>query len=274
MQVGTYFDGRPLGYDEASHTFDVGGTPVSSSDVMAYDDAGQISWNSPETRTWARTYFAAPPLGAMRQPAARAVDAVPVTPEPKKFPTWVVVVVVIAAVLVLGCCAAVALSAIVASDQYSGVSSSTVETSAPVPESDVSTETPQSGLSAAELAYAESVSTITADVAKGLGEIGRILTEDPKGVFSNRDARDSLFDQIGIVKDGYDSVKALDPPERLKPAHADLLAAMKLFDESMDELSEGVEKIDAKKVTHASELMIAGSKKMQDATAKLKDVQD
>lgn len=274
MQVGTYFDGRPLGYDEATHTFDVGGTPVSSSDVMAYDDAGQISWSSPDTRTWARTYFAAPFVGTMEQPAARAVDAVPVTPEPRKFPTWVVVVVVIAAVLVLGCCAAVALSAIVASDQYSNVSSSSIETSVSVPEPDVSTETSQSGLSAAELSYAESVSTITADVADGLGEIGRILTEDPKGVFSDGDQKDSLYEQIDIVKSGYDSVKALDAPERLKPAHADLLAAMKLFDQSMDELSDGVEKIDAKKVTHASELMIAGSKKMQEATAKLKDVRD
>jgi phage baseplate assembly protein gpV len=273
MQVGTYSDGRPLNYDEATHSFDVGGTAVTSSDVMAYDDAGQVSWVNPETRTWARTYFAAPPVG-VPQPQVRTVDAVPVTREPKKFPTWVVVVAVVAAVLMLGCCVAVALSAIVASDQYSETSTSSITSSTVVPEPDVSSETPSNGLSADEVAYAKSVSMITAEVASGLGEIGRILSEDAKGVFSDGDVKDALFEQIDIVKGGYDAIKELEAPERLKPAHDDLLAAMKLFDESMDELSEGVEKVDAKKVTHASQLMIEGSKKMQDATAELQDVRD
>ena len=53
MQVGTYIDGRELTYDEATVAFAVGGTPVTLTQVLEYDAAGQIAWPSAEMRAWA-----------------------------------------------------------------------------------------------------------------------------------------------------------------------------------------------------------------------------
>ena len=50
MEVGKYSDGRSLNYDEKTTQFDVGGTPVSISDVAAYDQAGQVDWLSDDLR--------------------------------------------------------------------------------------------------------------------------------------------------------------------------------------------------------------------------------
>ena len=52
-QIGTYGDGRALSVDEATQTYDIGGTPVSLPDVLAWDAAGQIAWASPELKQWA-----------------------------------------------------------------------------------------------------------------------------------------------------------------------------------------------------------------------------
>lgn len=267
MQVGTYIDGRPLGYDEASHQFDVGGTPISTADLTAYDSAGQITWVNEETRVWAHTFFSAS--------APMAAPAVSATPEKKKTATWIVVVAVIAAFLVLGCCAALGVSALIAPARYvSDTSESVTSSSTLVPDTGATEETATGGLSSEEIAYAQDVSAITADVAGGLTELGRLLTTDPKGVFTDKSVKADVFDQMEIIKDGYTAVQELDPPVRFQPAHEDLLASMKLFDESMDELSDGIENVDAKKVTHASELMMEGSRKMQDAMLKLQSVQD
>ncbi|MDO8987619.1 MAG: DUF4352 domain-containing protein [Coriobacteriia bacterium] len=52
MQIGLYVDGRPVEYDEATSQLSVGGTPVSSEQVLAYDRAGQLAWVSPDMRNW------------------------------------------------------------------------------------------------------------------------------------------------------------------------------------------------------------------------------
>lgn len=52
MQLGTFTDGRGLGYDQETYHFDVGGTLVSASDVAAWDGAGQITWSSGKQRDW------------------------------------------------------------------------------------------------------------------------------------------------------------------------------------------------------------------------------
>jgi hypothetical protein len=53
MIIGTYVDGRPLGYDEASNSFDVGGTAVGIQDVIAYDQAAHLTWASEDLKSWA-----------------------------------------------------------------------------------------------------------------------------------------------------------------------------------------------------------------------------
>lgn len=265
MQVGTYVDGRTLGYDEATGQFDVGGTPISTADLMAYDSAGQITWTSDETRTWAHTFFSGTPAPVAA--ATPVTGAAPVTPAKKKLPTWAIVAIVIAALGLLACCGVVALGLIVAADSDEGTGSSTTTTESVVP--DEEPEEPSSSLSADEIEYAQSVAGITSEIADGLTELGRLLTEDPKGVFTDDDVKAEVYAQIAVIKSGYPAVKDLEPPARFEASHEDLLAAMKLFDESMDELFEGIEEVDAKKVTRASELMLQGSEKMQEATAEL-----
>lgn len=52
MQIGSYVDGRPLNYDEASQQFDIGGAIVSAQDIRQYDQASQIGWATEDLRSW------------------------------------------------------------------------------------------------------------------------------------------------------------------------------------------------------------------------------
>ena len=49
--LGTYVDGRSLSL--LGEQYDVGGSPVSLADVLAYDASGQIAWASPDLKAWA-----------------------------------------------------------------------------------------------------------------------------------------------------------------------------------------------------------------------------
>jgi len=60
MNLGTYVDGRLIGYDEQTGTLDVGGTPVTPQQLRDYDDAGQVSWELEDNRAWLDSSF--PPV--------------------------------------------------------------------------------------------------------------------------------------------------------------------------------------------------------------------
>lgn len=51
MKLGTYQDGRDL--NSEGDAYDVGGTPVTLAQMLAYDAAGQIEWATPELEDWA-----------------------------------------------------------------------------------------------------------------------------------------------------------------------------------------------------------------------------
>jgi len=110
MIVGTYIDGRSLGYDESLYRFSVGTVPVSFQDVHAYDAAGQISWLTDELRTWfhsidanafaqaaaqASAQYYAPPAGDVRASAPQAVVGAPQRPSSASTTTVVVTVVAV-----------------------------------------------------------------------------------------------------------------------------------------------------------------------------------
>jgi len=57
MNLGTYVDGRSIGYDEQTGTLDVGGTAVTPQQLRDYDDAGQVSWESADNRAWLDSSF-------------------------------------------------------------------------------------------------------------------------------------------------------------------------------------------------------------------------
>jgi hypothetical protein len=94
MKVGTYTDGRDLVYEESTAAFAVGDAPVTTEQVLGYDSAGQITWESDEIRAWAQALRtpAAPP-----QPATPAKDGT----EPQaagwftRLPLWAKILFVI-----------------------------------------------------------------------------------------------------------------------------------------------------------------------------------
>jgi hypothetical protein len=58
LRVGTYVDGRPLTYCEATRQFAVGRWPVTYAQVRHYDSQGHVSWASMQWREWARSQTA------------------------------------------------------------------------------------------------------------------------------------------------------------------------------------------------------------------------
>ncbi|MDO8915746.1 MAG: hypothetical protein Q7W16_06655 [Coriobacteriia bacterium] len=60
MLVGTYVDGRDLTYDETRGLFAVGGSPVTTGQVLEFDSFSQIRWASAEIAAWARALPAQP----------------------------------------------------------------------------------------------------------------------------------------------------------------------------------------------------------------------
>lgn len=71
MQVALCADGRPLDYDDVTHQFAIGGTPVELQVVAGYDRAGQLAWVSSAWRDW---FQALPPV-ARPLPVASQVQA-------------------------------------------------------------------------------------------------------------------------------------------------------------------------------------------------------
>lgn len=98
MQLGTYTDGRPLTYDEATGGFLVGDAPVTAEQVRAYEAAGQLVWSRPDIASWFHSSFP---------------TAAPVVAEKKPRNTALVVIVIVAILgfllLVCGVLAAIAI---------------------------------------------------------------------------------------------------------------------------------------------------------------------
>jgi len=63
--VGTYVDGRPVRFAAATHSLDVGGTPVGLDDMRAYDAASQIKWTSDDARRLALHAYDGSPLSSL-----------------------------------------------------------------------------------------------------------------------------------------------------------------------------------------------------------------
>ncbi len=77
MQLGTYVDGRPLTYNEATGGFLVGEAPVTADQVRAYEAAGQLTWTQPDMAEWFHRSFPVAPASADK-PKNTAVIAVAV----------------------------------------------------------------------------------------------------------------------------------------------------------------------------------------------------
>jgi len=106
MVVGKYVDGRELAYDAEGGGFAVGGTPITISQALEYDAAGQIEWASDETRAWARSLRLPPvpqtpvtPINAFPATTSDVGALAPGTgkkPWFKKWWVWAIAVLIIA----------------------------------------------------------------------------------------------------------------------------------------------------------------------------------
>ena len=83
MILGTYIDGRLLGYDEATYGFDIGGTPLSPFDVQASDQAGHFVWGSEDQRRW---FYQVGPEAFVRAAEAARADAYEYAAQPSAQP--------------------------------------------------------------------------------------------------------------------------------------------------------------------------------------------
>lgn len=74
MHVATYADGRSVDYDSSAQQFSISDAAIAPGQVGAYDQAGQLTWISPETRDWFyRTFlggsvYGAPPVSRRSKP--------------------------------------------------------------------------------------------------------------------------------------------------------------------------------------------------------------
>ena len=106
MVVGKYADGRDLTYDAEGGGFAVGGAPITISQALEYDAAGQIEWASDETRAWARSLRLPPvpqtpvtPINAFPATTSDVGALAPGTgkkPWFKKWWVWAIAVLIIA----------------------------------------------------------------------------------------------------------------------------------------------------------------------------------
>lgn len=133
---------------------------------------------------------------------------------------------------------------------------------------------PPAGPSAKELRYIAQVVPVTTEVGNSLGELSGVLSTNPEAVFTDDEVRMDVIVQMAIVKTGYSRIMAIKAPPRFRPAHADLLAAMKLYDRSMDKLAAGIDDFDSGSIESAAKLMSQGAKKMESATGKIRALSD
>jgi hypothetical protein len=75
MQIGTYVDGRPFEFDETTCTMRIGTSTITIAQLLGWDQAGQVTWASPETRAWAVAQVQAPGKTPTSQMLTRYSDA-------------------------------------------------------------------------------------------------------------------------------------------------------------------------------------------------------
>lgn len=147
------------------------------------------------------------------------------------------------------------------------------QAAAPEPAPDPKPAPAETGPTAAEREYALEVASISTETGGALSALGDVLTQDPTSVFYDDEVKMEVVVYMATVKAGYLEAKELNPPARMKAVHEDFLGAMKLYDQSMSELANGIDNVDDKRINTALELMVKATTKMNSAASKLKALQ-
>ena len=107
---------------------------------------------------------------------------------------------------------------------------------------------------------------ITQVFSKSMIRLGE-LNQEPQ--ILDEDWRNEVIAQMVIIKLCHQQVSELTPPPELKAMHNQLLSGTTDIDKAMDVYAEGLDSLDAQKITQAVQLMQSGNSKINKATALL-----
>lgn len=123
----------------------------------------------------------------------------------------------------------------------------------------------------AELDYAKAIQRISVDYKEALDGIftqSQAASENPYLII-NDEWKITTAVYLAAMQVAGDNVRALDPPARFVPVHADLLEAAEHYDLVAQYYAEGVDDLDSTKLQLATAEMQLGSAAIQRATTKL-----
>ncbi len=120
-----------------------------------------------------------------------------------------------------------------------------------------------------ETEYIDAVSNNSSMLGKAFNEISR-LTGEPE---LTEDWINAMEVQIVNVRFHVNEARQLNPPYRFKKVHAVYLNAMDKYEESVDNLVEGIDETDPDKVNISGNLMVEGSAYVKQAVGMLDEIQ-
>lgn len=308
MRVGQCFDGREVTYDEANIQFAVGGTLVTTEQILEYDELDQIQWVSEQTRDWARE-LREPKVSGISEAETVAAAGTDSTGDKGWFarlPIWgKILFVVIWPVSVayglywmwrdqkysqglrIALTAGAALMFVIAlaggggdastSDRVAAPADSKPAVSAaqeaPTPVDSKPAPAPEPEFTEEEEAYAAEVCVLNVTLGEASAGLSEVLQVDPIGVLTGGDSMYEAALYAAVIQGSYEQGKELVPPLSMKAIHDKWLSALKDYHDAMDHLANGIDNIDTAEMEKATELMLSGADKVSEATILLQEFQ-
>jgi hypothetical protein len=105
---------------------------------------------------------------------------------------------------------------------------------------------------------------LATDLAEALGELTELMANAD---FFSSEWQIQTALQMATIKEIHSESLSVEPPPSLAVVHSTWLEATSLFDQSVDLAAEGIDTLDADKIAQATNLMNAGTAKLEEATA-------
>lgn len=121
--------------------------------------------------------------------------------------------------------------------------------------------------------YALKMAQLSTIHSEALTKMSTILAEDPAKVFLDEDTKLELVITMAIIKSSYQTANEVIPPAEFDGIHQTILTGLEKHSESMDKLADGIDKIDVSLIEEAVALMEEGTTYINQATAKLLELQ-
>jgi len=134
------------------------------------------------------------------------------------------------------------------------------------------TETPRDQLSKEEKDYCTEMGQQATDIGKTIGEVGSFLSNNSNMFAWTDNEKMSLVVNMAIVQNGYAQAKKISPPDKFREVHSIYLEATKKYYDAMTSLADGIDNIDPDKIDEAGDLMAEGSKLIEEAASRIKEL--